>query len=568
MQEPLLRSSAVSHTPPQHAFTLRDEATEEHELVPSTIISSASPPIVRQHQSSHAPTVPPTPIAKLMGRPFAQSIDFWCTALPSAVILGAVIGCISLVLIVGPLKLMELWRETGMDADQQGQWWWLAVTTAGGFGAGLVLVFAPGPPSMGIVRDYYDDIGDLFVPAGIVSVLSRLATVVASVAALASGAPLGVEVAVGAAATAVGATFGCSVDRRWRAARTMSCLAAGLGSFFTTPLLGPLVVSELSTAMRPTMQTLDAVVQAEVVGDHSFQPTQHDVMEVVLLQLTAASASVLVIRFLLSLMKFDYSFTPLPAPDFELWHVAASVPIGMACGALGATLLIATAVLAKIRSSTSKLLARCLPMSIAVVFFPSLAGTLHGLLAVAAPYTSTDWFQLLLTLVSANETTRLPTMVLLATMMAKLASLAICLGFGLIGGMVLPMVMVGGLLGNILADWLDVLPRALAVPCCLAACPVAVCPAPFTATVAVSLVLWLDSEQTLPVLVASVMAWLVTGGLGVVKRIEEWRQDSLVGMHDAEDDDTPEYTEDDEGRPMSEDEFLSTVRSIIFGSSP
>jgi hypothetical protein len=91
-------------------------------------------------------------------------------------------------------------------------------------------------------------------------------------------------------------------------------------------------------------------------------------------------------------------------------------------------------------------------------------------------------------------------------------------------------------------------------------------PAPVTAVIAISLLTGCSAEQTGPILIASVVAFTITGGTGVLSRLRKWQ---LVSIDiDVEDIDV----EVNRNRPRllhgppSDDEILHDVRSAIFGS--
>jgi hypothetical protein len=95
----------------------------------------------------------------------------------------------------------------------------------------------------------------------------------------------------------------------------------------------------------------------------------------------------------------------------------------------------------------------------------------------------------------------------------------------------------------------------------MAACPVSIFPAPVTAVIAISLLTGCSAEQTGPILIASVVAFTITGGTGVLSRLGKWQL--LSNDIDVEDDaNGPRLLQ----RPLSDDEILHDVRSAIFGS--
>jgi hypothetical protein len=70
-----------------------------------------------------------------------------------------------------------------------------------------------------------------------------------------------------------------------------------------------------------------------------------------------------------------------------------------------------------------------------------------------------------------------------------------------------------------------------------------------------------SAEQTGPILIASVVAFTITGGTGVLRRLGNWQ---LVSNDNDIEDETsgPRVPRG----PLSDDEILQGVRSAIFGS--
>jgi len=211
---------------------------------------------------------------------------------------------------------------------------------------------------------------------------------------------------------------------------------------------------------------------------------------------------------------------------------------------------------------------QCLGLSKAsrLQLFPTLAGLIHGLLAVGCPYAATDWFAFLkvATLHPASLARILPPLHLLRIVLAKTIGASICLGFGMIGGNVIPMVVIGACWGHAMSGWLDFLPVSLTVPCCLAACPVSIYPLPLSCTVGVILIVGTNADQTIPIIIATMTAWTMTGGLGILQRsvVAENTRGATNGEDGLEDrSDTGEET----GQLLSDDELLNSVRSTIFG---
>ena len=108
-------------------------------------------------------------------------------------------------------------------------------------------------------------------------------------------------------------------------------------------------------------------------------------------------------------------------------------------------------------------------------------------------------------------------------------SMAICLGFGMVGGNIFPCIFAGCCAGLIATNLFPALPVTLTVPCMMAALPAAFAPIPFSLSGIVVTVLVLDGEMAAPVFVATFVAFWTNCGVGVVQAVVE-RQAGVVGV--------------------------------------
>jgi hypothetical protein len=96
---------------------------------------------------------------RILGKPFAKS--FWIRDWPISAFLGAVLSLCTLVFFAAMKKCLSLWFP--LDGAPVGMWWWLIVTSLGGFGCGIFLLH-PMAPNVGAVRTMFHDASDLKVP--------------------------------------------------------------------------------------------------------------------------------------------------------------------------------------------------------------------------------------------------------------------------------------------------------------------------------------------------------------------------------------------------------------------
>ena len=602
LNEPLIlvRTPSMNrHTPPRQAFSIRDR-TETEEAVAvqammennnnnnsddsaANVASSSSPlmmmlPLLllavqeekerdRQQQTLH-----------LLGRPYAATTAFY-QSLAAAVLLGVGVGLSCLLFLVVARAGLGLWTATvpssrsfAAAADSS---WHLVIATSGGILTGLVYVLLPRAPVIGAVRTVAHSVTDLKATGP----LQSLTVVLAGCLALVTGAPVGPEQALGAigAAWAGALSQFCKVPRRTEAVWMQAALAAALGGLVPVPLLGPTLLHELAVTARSDRLTVDAVVAAEgpaedtdpttgvvsttAAAESSLQPENHDYIEGFTLLTVAAVTASLAIRWIHPGGALFLSDLQPVSNDFATWHLAAAVPLGIVCGAVGSAVVVLTAVFRRMRQRSSQAMVRLgAPVWLVSILFPAVAGLVHGLLSAAHPYatgTGLAFFRHAWN-AAAQKETLLSVGDLCRTACARVLGLSVSLGFGLIGGSILPTVVVGLCVGLALSLSISVLPLSLAVPCCVAACPVAFLPAPVTAVITVALIMGCSADQTGPILISSLVAFTITGGTGVLRHIGE-RQFSASAIEDA---DGPELVPPD---PQSDDEILQGVRSAIFG---
>jgi H+/Cl- antiporter ClcA len=363
-------------------------------------------------------------------------------------------------------------------------------------------------------------------------------------------------------------------------------------------------------------------------------------------------------------------------------NLVLAIPIGLVCGLLG-TIAICIMVMTRwIRHATCRLVLRKMTTTsttmtstscgtnmmrtFLLVLFPTLAGLIHGCLTwyVVSPRIQDgggsdstlmmDGLSFLQSIwnkaaAAAANATRIMAddghdednahhdngiddgstaflysrQTLVVLMMVQILGMAISLGWGLVGGNILPMLVAGLCMGLALVkdthddDDNDVnnctflnLPISLTVPCCMAAMVVSICPIPLSMTFGICTVFRFhhasstdgdgnDSVTIMgPVMVACLTAWTVTGGTGFLYRCEKAQIESdrtslsqTAGVggdeegrsrvdhfssgnsgYDGDENDNDDGDGDDEytgagltSDASSDDELLRNVRSAIFG---
>jgi len=160
---------------------------------------------------------------------------------------------------------------------------------------------------------------------------------------------------------------------------------------------------------------------------------------------------------------------------------------------------------------------------------------------------------------------------LLLTGFYKVVSMAVCIGFGVVGGPVFPLMFVGLCIGLSVSILVSGIPISLAAPCCMSAMPGSFIPIPLTLTLFASVLVDLSPEQMGPVFIATMVAFTYTGGLGRVKEFG-LRRFEVTAAPASE---TPTFSVSDDSASMdegyepfrpSDEDILRGIRSAIFGS--
>jgi H+/Cl- antiporter ClcA len=99
----------------------------------------------------------------------------------------------------------------------------------------------------------------------------------------------------------------------------------------------------------------------------------------------------------------------------------------------------------------------------------------------------------------------------------KILGLAFSLGFGLVGGHILPVGFIGACIG--LAVSSPFIPLSLAVPTFIASSAVSVLPVPFTVVVATASAIVLNPNQIGSVVIAVLVAQAFVNGLGLINKV-------------------------------------------------
>jgi H+/Cl- antiporter ClcA len=99
--------------------------------------------------------------------------------------------------------------------------------------------------------------------------------------------------------------------------------------------------------------------------------------------------------------------------------------------------------------------------------------------------------------------------------------MAVSMNCGFVGGFVMPLISIGLITGVLCHKQYDDIPLGMAVACFMAAVPSALCPIPFTMLGVSCYVFFLGLQQTIPVFISCIVAYICLTGIGVLGALQE-----------------------------------------------
>ncbi|MBE2238267.1 MAG: chloride channel protein [Caldilineaceae bacterium] len=193
----------------------------------------------------------------------------------------------------------------------------------------------------------------------------------------------------------------------------------------------------------------------------------------------------------------------LPTYDLKLWHLGASILLGIVAAPVGLLFVVITKIL-------SRLVA---PLNGQPIIRGILGGLLLGLLAFALPVTlglGTNEM-----VIVSQQAAEIGVGLLLVFALAKLVALSGALSFGFIGGPIFPLLFVGSTLGTVIFLLFPQVPLGLAVGCMTVAVPAVVVPIPVALAVIGILIIGSSPTNALPIILAALVAFSIAHGLGL-----------------------------------------------------
>ena len=337
-------------------------------------------------------------------------------------------------------SIVTTWAIDGLFGDAMsdpwsGEWWWIALTAGG-----AVLVTA-----IRKALSVPDEVPGAIAMAKAARVDPKLAPklVIISVVSLIAGASLGPSFAIVVAGGGMGTWV---VQRRLHseeeaeAQYTLTGMSGAFGGVFTSPLFASILVSELSPIKK--MNYVAAFIPQFLAASIGFA---------IFFGVTGET--------MLGAFEVDSSYT------FESEDLLLGVLLGIFAAF---TLLIYTAVGHAVRAIAAPVK---IPWIKAVV-----GGGLIGLIAFALPLTADGGSDQLS--YTAENVDTLGISLLVAVLLGKMVAMALSIEVGFLGGVVFPILFIGGAAGVLVHAIFPDIPAALAVAAMIAAVPGATISAP------------------------------------------------------------------------------------------
>ena len=421
--------------------------------------SAAVAPVTKRTSQSTSASSEPAPSS-------TETPEFW-VVMAYALALG-VFGALVSLLFLGVTGFGDNWFTSSDFGWFGGNWWWVAVTAASGFVVGLLhrVMHLP-DETPGLIADLRDESVDLAQVPGIVAV---------SIVSLIGGASLGPEKALGA----IGGGAGSWISRRRglsaedREVNTLSGFAGAYGGLFSDVVVVAMLILEIA---RPG----GAKLTKAIVG-------------------TVISSSVSFGIYFAIAGSFFLDAYEVPTYTYEGWQLLAGVGFGVLAAALVTLLLLITKLAMMLLDHVHQNIVRA-----------TIGGALFGLVGVALPLTMFTGSDQLKSVISDQSTLGLS--LLVALVIAKMVTFAVCQASGFVGGPIFPALFIGGTAGVALHEAFPGVPLGLAFTCLFAAVPGAVVAAPFSMVLLAAFMTQVGTLQTAPILIAVVTAFLVMEGV-------------------------------------------------------
>ncbi len=343
-----------------------------------------------------------------------------------------------------------------------GRWWWIPLTALGGLMVAVLRkiwkISPEVPGATALAQQAWIDTG------------TAPYWVAVSVVSLITGASLGPSFGLVVMAGGFGSWLVTRLripDEEAKQEYTLTGMASGLGGAFAAPLLATVLASELSPT--PKRNYLAAFVP-ELFG--------------------ATIGFIIFFGVTGSAILGSY---PLPVFEFQYVHLLTGVLLGV----LSAFVMMVFVLISKLVSAAVERISNPLVRG-------SIGGAFVGLIAYALPLTATGGSSQLATELQISAA--LGAGFIAAVLIAKMFAVALSQSSGFLGGLVFPMIFMGGTAGLLVHTVFPDIPVALSVGAMLAAVPGAYLTAPVAMILIAFGTVGISPEAMVPVGIAVVTA--------------------------------------------------------------
>mmetsp|Transcript_8625 Transcript_8625/g.12872 ORF Transcript_8625/g.12872 Transcript_8625/m.12872 type:complete len:390 (-) Transcript_8625:250-1419(-) len=273
-------------------------------------------------------------------------------------------------------------------------------------------------------------------------------------------------------------------------------MSGAMGALFPTPVLGVLMIHELGDPPKSFMEATLLMSVSAILSFIMFYQLEDETW----------------------LERLTPNYTLSMNWEFEMWHCGSAVVIGLVASGSSLCILIAVGIVKQILMRIQE---RCDSTKFinGMIFVSTLGGFVIGIIGYCLPLSLGNGHMSTTSII--RNVNNYSTNLLLSTAFARTFTLAISMNCGFIGGFVFPVLAIGVIAGVIAHQQYEELPLGMSVACFLAAMPSGICPMPFTLLGIACFMFFLGLQQTVPVFIACVTAYLMFTGIGVMGILQD-----------------------------------------------
>jgi H+/Cl- antiporter ClcA len=289
----------------------------------------------------------------------------------------------------------------------------------------------------------------------------------------------------------------------------LSGMAAAMGALFPTPVLGVLMIHELAV---PPKSYMESTLLMSIPAIASFM-VFFSIQEYTWINEIEANHQ----------LSLNWKF--------EKWQCGAAILIGMASAGISLISLVGVGLVKQVLLRIKQRVDNTKLNSTIVV--ATLGGFLIGLTNYALPLTIGRGHLVSSALIKGS--TQLNPRLLRCSIFGRSFTMAVSMNCGFVGGFVMPLISIGLICGVLCHKQYDSIPLGMSLACFIAAVPSALCPMPFTLLGVSCYVFFLGLQQTLPVFISCIVAYLCLTGIGVLGAMQERAKKQEKAPEDTED---------------------------------